>query len=257
VIRRVWSHRDLVVSLVRIQYKLRYRQSVAGLAWAVLPPLATLGVATIVFHRVVGVRSGKVPYAIFTMAALVPWTFFANSLNQGVNAVAGALPMVTRLPFPRAALTLSIVGLSLLDFAVAGALYLIFALAMGTGLPVSAAWVPALVLIEVLLTTGIALWASAINVFARDLRLAVPIAIQLWLFITPVMYPLSAVPRDLRLWYRINPMTGLVDSFRRVLVDAQSPDPGLLLPTLIGAVAVLVAGWWYFAATEFRFADVI
>jgi homopolymeric O-antigen transport system permease protein len=257
VIRRVWNHRDLVVSLVRIQYKLRYRQSVAGLAWAVLPPLATLGVATIVFHQVVGVGSGRVPYAVFTMAALVPWTFFANSMNQGVNAVAGALPMVTRLPFPRAALTLSIVGLSLLDFAVSGALYLAFAFATGTGLPATAAWVPALILIEVMLTTGIALWASAINVFARDLRLAVPIAMQLWLFVTPVMYPLSGVPPNLRLLYRLNPMTGVVDSFRRVLVYSQSPDLGLMVPTVIGAAVVLVAGWWYFATTEFRFADVV
>src|SRR5207245_2968172 len=108
--RRLWTYRDLLISLTRSQYRLRYRQSFLGLAWAIIPPLATLGAGALVFHHVVGIQGGRFPYALITMAGLVPWTFFANSLTLGVPSVAGAEPIVTRLPFPRAILPLSLMG---------------------------------------------------------------------------------------------------------------------------------------------------
>jgi homopolymeric O-antigen transport system permease protein len=257
MIRRLWTHRDLVVSLVRIQFKLRYRQSFVGWFWAVLPPLATLGVAILVFHNVAGVDSGKTSYAIFTMAAVIPWTFFANSLTLGAPAIGGAQQAVTRLPFPRAALPLSMVGLSLLDLVVSALIFLVFALVSGVGLPAAALWFPILVLILIIFTSGIVLLTSALNVFARDVRLAVPLLVQLWLFITPVMYPLSVVPRWLRPWYLANPMTGLVESFRQTLVFGHAPSLQLLVLALLGAVGAFLVGWWYFGATESRFADMI
>lgn len=257
MLRRIWSHRDLVVSLVRVQYQLRYRQSLVGFAWALLPTLATLGTATLVFHKVVGISTGKVPYAVFTLAALVPWTFFANSIGQAVTSVTGGLAAVTRLAFPRAVLPLSMVGLSILDFVVSGFLFVAFALLTRVGLPLTALWLPALMLIEVALAVGVGLLSSALNVFARDLRLAVPLVIQLWLFITPVMYPLQSVPSSLRPWYLANPMTGVVESFRRALVYGRGPSIDLLLPAILGAVAALLVGIWYFGATESRFADVV
>jgi len=255
--RRIWSHKDLVVSLVKIQYQLRYRQSFIGFAWALLPTLATLGTAVLVFHKVVGLNTGKVPYATFTMAALVPWTFFANSVSLAVTSVTGGLAAVTRLSFPRAVLPLSMVGLSLLDFVVSGFVFVAFAIITRVGLPLTALWFPALVLIEVILALGVSLLSSALNVFARDLRLAVPLTIQLWLFVTPVMYPLQTVPPSIRGYYLANPMTGLVESFRRVLVYGRAPSIGLLLPAIVGAAATFLIGYWYFAATESRFADVI
>jgi lipopolysaccharide transport system permease protein len=257
MVARIWSHRHLVFSLVRRQYHLRYRQSFAGFTWALIPPLVTLGVAALVFDNVVRVDTQGVPYALFTMAALVPWTFFASSLTFGVPSVVGAMTMVTRLPFPRASLPLSMIGLSLLDLAVATGLFLIFAMAIGNGVTVTALWFPLLLVIELALVCGLVLLGSALNVFARDVRLAVPLAVQFWLFVTPVMYSLQNVPDGLRPWYLANPMTGIVESSRVVLVYGQSPELALIIPSVIGAVVVLVLGLWYFGGTESRFADAI
>lgn len=254
--RRIWSHRHLLFSLVRRQYHLRYRQSFAGLAWALVPPLATLGAAYLVFHQVIGVNT-RAPYALFALSALAPWTFFANSVILGVPSVVNASLLVRRLAFPRAILPLSTVGISLLDLAIAGLTFVAVALLLGEGLPATVIWVPLLVLIEMVLIVGVLLLASALNVFARDVGLAVPLVVQVWFFITPVVYPLGSVPPGLRDWYLANPMTGVVESFRRVMVDGQPPDFGLLLVTVLGAVAALLVGSWYFHATESRFADVV
>jgi lipopolysaccharide transport system permease protein len=253
----VWRRRQLVMTLIRRQYQLRYRQSFAGFAWALIPPLAALGVATVVFHRVAGVDTGQTPYILFTMAALVPWSFFASSLTFGVPSIVGASAMVTRLAFPRAVLPLSMIGMAFLDLAISVALFLVVAFVVGSGLPLTALWFPVLLAIEIVFVVGMVLLGSALNVFARDVRLAVPLLVQFWLFITPVMYPLSSVPEGLRPLYLVNPMTGLVESFRQVLTLGSAPDPSLLAPAMIGAVAALLLGVWYFAGTERRFADVI
>ena len=257
MLRRLWTYRDLLISMTRNQYLVRYRQSFLGLAWAVLPPLATLGAGALVFHHVMGIQSGRFPYALVTMAALVPWTFFANSLTLGVPIITVAEPIVTRLPFPRAILPLSVIGTSFIDLVISGAIFLVFALAYGVGVPFTATWVLLLVLVEAALVTGVTLLASALNAFARDVRLAIPIAVQIWLFLTPVLYPLKTVPQRLRMLYLLNPMTGIVESFRRVLVYGQRPEPGLILATLAGTAIVVILGWWYFRATEGRFADVL
>jgi lipopolysaccharide transport system permease protein len=256
VFRRIWSHRPLLFSLVRRQYHLRYRQSFAGLAWALVPPLATLGAATLLFHEVMGVNT-RGPYAIFALSALAPWTFFANSLILGVPSVVNASVMVTRLAFPRAILPLSTVGISLLDLAISGLTFVGFAYVIGEGLPLTALWFPLLVVIEIGLIVGVLLLASALNVFARDVGLAVPFVVQVWFFLTPVVYPLESVPAALRGWYLANPMTGVVESFRRVLVYGQPPDFGLLLTAIVGAAGILLVGYWYFRTTERHFADVI
>lgn len=243
--------------MTHAQFQLRFRQSFAGLLWAVVPPLATLGVAALVFHSVVHVDTGKTSYAVFAMAALTPWTFFANSLMFGVPSVVGNMHLVVRLPFPRAALPLSMIGASLIDLGISAAIFVVFAYTMGNGLGLAALWFPVLVLIELALVVGIVLLASALNVFARDVRLAIPVLVQLWLFLTPVMYSLATVPGRLRFWYVANPMTGVVESFRRILVTDRSPDASVLVPAIVGAAVVLVAGTWYFSASERRFADVI
>jgi lipopolysaccharide transport system permease protein len=256
VLQRIWSYRHLLFSLVRRQYHLRYRQSFAGIAWALVPPLATLGAATLVFHNVIGVET-RAPYAVFALSGLAPWTFFANSLIIGVPSVVNSQVMISRLAFPRAILPLSTIGIALLDLAIAGTVFVGFAYTLGDGLPATALWFPLLVLVEIALILGVVLLASALNAFARDIGLAVPLVVQLWFFLTPVVYPLTEVPESLRGWYQANPMTGLVESFRRILVDGQPPDFGLLLTAVFGAVGVLLVGSLYFAAMESRFADVV
>jgi homopolymeric O-antigen transport system permease protein len=257
MIVETWRHRTLVLSFVRRQYQLRYRQSFAGIGWAVVPPLASLVVATVVFHKVIGVDTGSVSYPLFALAGLAPWSFFASSVSSGVPSISAQMMMVTRLAFPRVAIPLSIIGTGLIDLAITSALFLGFAILSGAGVPLTALWAPLLLLVEITFTLGIVLFGSALNVFARDIRLGVPMLVQLWLYLTPVMYPLDTVPDSLRGVYLANPMTGVIESFRRVLIEAQAPDVSVLMPAVVGSLLALVVGTWYFAATEPRFADVV
>jgi ABC-type polysaccharide/polyol phosphate export permease len=166
--------------------------------------------------------------------------------------------MVTRLAFPRAAIPLSMVGIGLIDLGITSVLFVVYAILTGEGVPLTALWAFPLLLLEVVLATGIVLLGSALNVFARDIRLAIPLITQLWLYLTPVMYPLDEVPDNLRPLFLANPMTGLIESFHRVLLSpGQAPDLEILLPSIVGAVVALVVGTWYFSSTRARFADVI
>ena len=257
MIGRIWRHRSLLVSLVRRQYQLRYRQSFGGWVWAILPPLLGTGVGTLVFHKVAGIETGSTPYALFIMAGLVPWTFFASSLQLGVPSILQFQMIVSRVPFPRAVVPLSMMGLALLDLLVASIVFVIFAYALGQGLLLTGWWFLVLLLVEIALTAGVVLLGSAVTVFARDLRVGIPLLVQLWLFLTPVLYPLDSVPESLRRLYLLNPMTGLIVSFRDVLLYGQIPELKILIPALVGATLLLALGTWYFRSTEDRFADVI
>jgi lipopolysaccharide transport system permease protein len=252
-----WRHWMLITTMARRQFQLRYRQSLVGVTWAILPTLGTLLASTLVFHKVAGVSSGTMPYALVTLSALVPWSFFAASISTGVPSISNAQPLVTRLAFPKAVIPLSNVGTSLIDMCTTLLIFVVWVIVAGIGLPLTALWVPVLVVLELGLIVGVLLLCSALNVFARDMKLLVPLLTSLWLLVTPVMYPLSAVPADLRGLYLLNPMTGLVESFRGALLLGLSPHISYLLPSIAGAVVFLIVGTWYFGATESRFADVI
>lgn len=257
MLRRMWSYRHLALSLAHREYKIRYRQSFIGLAWAVIGPLATLGVGTIIFKSIVGVDTGGTSYEVFTLAGILPWTFFASGLTFGIGSIVHAKSMVAKLSFPRLVIPISMVGTAFIDLAISSLIFVVFAYVLGEGLPLTALWVPLLLLIEIAFVLGLVLWGSAVNVFARDIRFAVPLVVQLWLLVTPVLYPLSEVPAEFRSWYLANPMAGLVESFRGVLIHGSGLDLGLLASPILGAGAALAIGTWYFAATQSRFADVI
>jgi ABC-type polysaccharide/polyol phosphate export permease len=184
-------------------------------------------------------------------------TFFAQSLSAGIPSIVTSMQMVTRMPFPRAALPLSMIGTSLIDLGISVIGFVAFAIVTGNGVPGTAVWFPLILALELVLIVGIVLLASALNVFMRDIRIAVPLVTQLWLFLTPVMYSLGSVPDGLRPLYLANPMTGLVEASREVLAYGRPPSVGLLVPATVGAVLAMVAGVSYFSATESRFADAI
>jgi lipopolysaccharide transport system permease protein len=257
VVRRVWKYRSLLLAFTHRQYQLRYRQSFAGFAWAVFMPLSALVVGAVVFKRIANVQTGGTNYVVFALAALVPWSFFASSLQTGVGSVVNASQMVAKLAFPRAVLPLGQIGTAFVDFAISLVLFIGAAYLLGDGLRLTFLLFPAVFLIEVILVLGLVFLFSAVNVFARDVRLGVPLIVQLWLFLTPVMYPLARVPHDLRILYLANPMTGLVELFRRMALGGQGFDISLFLAPLIGSVVALVVGLWYFRSTEPLFADVV
>jgi lipopolysaccharide transport system permease protein len=229
-----------------------------GITWAILPPLATLATANLVFKGIADVDTGNDSYSIVTMAALVPWTFFATSLTSGVPSVVSNSTTLTRIPFPRAALPLGTIGISMIDIAISAVIFVIMAYTIGEGLTLTALWFPALFALELILVVGVVLLGSAVNVFARDVKLAVPLGTQLWMFLTPVLYPLTSIESpEIRAFMLANPMTGVVESFRDILVRGTAPDIGLLVPTMIGAGVLLLLGSWYFSSVESRFADVV
>jgi lipopolysaccharide transport system permease protein len=229
-----------------------------GITWAILPPLATLLTANLVFNGIAGVDTGKNSYSLITMAALVPWTFFASSLTAGIPSIVSNSTTLTRIPFPRAALPLGTIGISMVDISISMVIFTVMAYTIGDGLPLTVMWFPVLFILELILVTGVVLLGSAINVFARDVKLAVPLGTQLWMFLTPVLFPLSAVESpEIRTFMLANPMTGVVESFRDILIHGTAPDPRLLMPAMIGALGLLLLGSWYFSAVETRFADVV
>jgi lipopolysaccharide transport system permease protein len=253
----LWSHRFLLYTMIRRQFYLRYRQTAVGWTWAIVPTFVTLVTADLVFNRVAKVDScGDFSYQACTMVALAPWTFFANCLAAGVPSVVQNSQMITKLSFPRSIIPLSMIGVSLVDLVIANGILFAFLILTGNPIPTTMAWFPLLLFIEVALVSGVVLLASALNVFARDIKLGLPLLTQLWILITPVLYPLPVDP-DIRRWYLLNPMTGLVESFRDVALRGTLPDLELLAPALIGAGAVLAAGIWYFSVTESRFADAL
>lgn len=256
--RQLWRYRSLTMTMVKRQYQLRYRQSLVGFAWAIFPPIASLLVATLVFHKVIGVESGtNVSYPLFALAGLAPWTFFTSAVSSGVPSVVGSIQLVTRFSFPRAVLPISFMGTALIDLALTAGIFVAYVLVTRVGIPLTALQFPLLLGIEMVLATGIILLGSALNTFARDIRLAVPILMQLWLFLTPVMYPLSIVSHSLRPYFLANPMTGVIENFRNILVYGKPLDWSLLTPSVVAALALLIVGTWYFGAVEDRFADVI
>ena len=256
-LRDLLRHRELVALWTAREIKVRYTQSALGVAWAVLQPLSLTIIYTIVFSFFVRIPSDGMPYVLFSYTALLPWTFLASALTFGIPSVVNNMNLVTKVYFPREVFPLAAVGASLVDFAVASAVFLLLLVYYGVQLHSSCVWLPLLLLVQLALATGVILLASAVNVFYRDLRFVIPLATQLWLYATPVIYPLAVVPPNLRPLYTLNPMVGIIDGYRAVLLHGQSPYLPYL--TISGAISagLLVLGFLVFKRVEPVFADVI
>jgi lipopolysaccharide transport system permease protein len=256
VLRGAWSRRHLILALTYRSFQVRYRQSMIGVVWAFVPLVGTLIVANLVFNKIAKVNTGGLPYALFALSALLPWSFFSSAVTSGVGSIAGS-GMVTKLAFPRATLPFFQVGTSLMNLAVSIVVFLVYLLVTLTPLHLTALWFFPLFALELVLITGIILLGSAMNAFARDVNIILGSLMPLWLLLTPVLYGIQSVPEDLRWIYALNPMTGIIVSFRNVLGRGLPPDFGLLIPTVIESLLLLAWGVWYFGATQDRFSDVV
>jgi len=256
-LRNLYQYRDLLWLWIVREIKVRYKQSVLGIAWAVLQPLALTVVFTVVFSRLVHVDTGGVPYPVFSYAALVPWTLLATSLSFGIPSLVNNMNLVTKIYFPREILPLASIGAALLDLAVAAVIFVGMLLAYGVWPGVHALWVIPLLAIQLMLMTGVTLLGSALIVFFRDMRFVVPLVTQVWMYATPVIYPVELVPERLQPYYFLNPMAGIIDGYRRVLLTAQSPQLLYVGIAALVSALVLVAGYVIFKRTEPLFADLI
>ena len=245
------------MNLTRREVKGRYSQSFFGVAWAIAQPLATMIVFTIVFSRLAKMPSGGAPYPLFAFAALVPWFFFMNSVASGTMSLITYRNIVTKTYFPREIVPLAQVCSRLIDFFAAAALYAVLMAYSGRGLGSWAVLAPAFFLMLVLFTVGFTFAASSINVFYRDVNPVVQIALQLWLYLTPVAYPLDAVPDRFRWLFVLNPLSAIIEGLRSALVFNRAPDVRLTLISAALTTTLFVGAFVAFKRMDKYFADVI
>jgi lipopolysaccharide transport system permease protein len=256
-IRDLIHYRDLLVTLTIHRVKVRYKQSALGIAWAVLQPLLLMLVYTIIFSVVTKMPSEGAPYAVFVYAALLPWTFFSTSITTASTSLVAHNNLITKVYFPREILPLTYVLAALFDFAMASivlvVLLAVYKVSIGAGivlvLPVMA--------IAVLFSLAMALFLSAFQVRFRDVGIAMALIMQLWMYATPVVYPLSVVPQRFQWLYSLNPMAGVVENFRQVVLQHGHVDVAVLLPGLVVSCLLLPTAYLYFKTAETTMADVI
>jgi len=256
-LRELWEYRELIYFLTWRDVKVRYKQAALGAAWAVIQPVLTMVVFTVFFGRLARVPSDGLPYPIFSFAALVPWTFFANGLLQSANSLVRSAELIKKVYFPRLVVPISAVASGILDFFLALLVLVGLMVYYKMALTVNILWLPLFTLLALVTSLGVGLWLSALNVQYRDVRYVVPFLTQLWLFATPIAYPSSLLPAPWREVYGLNPMVGVVEGFRWALLGGSGAPGPMLMVSGLAALGVLVTGAFYFRHMEKTFADVV
>ena len=251
------AYKELLLNLTRREVKGRYSQSLFGIGWAMAQPLATMAVFTLVFSRLASIPSNGAPYPLFAFAALVPWFFFLNSVNSGTMSLITYRNIVTKTYFPREIVPLAQVASRLVDLGAAATLFSLLMIYYGVKLTPWALLTPFFILLLIAFTVGVAFLTSSLNVFYRDVNPVVTIALQLWLYLTPVAYPLSAVSEQYRWFFMLNPLSAVVEGLRSSLIFGVAPDW-----TLVGVASAIIATLLTGSTIMFKrldkyFADVI
>src|SRR6202021_495405 len=248
---------ELVYFFVWRDIKIRYKQTAIGAGWAILQPFLTMLVFTLFFGKLAHIPSEGLPYPIFYYSALLPWMYFAASLQNATNTIVENQRLITKVYFPRLALPLSAVLSGLVDFGVSFLMFLVMMIYYGIRPGAAASWLPVFLLLAILTALGVGLWLSALNAIYRDVRYIVPFLVQFWLFASPVAYPSSLVPAKWRPLYGLNPMAGVIEGFRWSLSGTGNPPGRMLLVSSAVVVAVVVTGMMYFQKMESKIADVV
>jgi lipopolysaccharide transport system permease protein len=256
-VSELYRYRDLLWLWIVREIQVRYKQSLLGIMWAILQPLALTVVFTLVFSVIVRIDTGDIPYPVFAFSGLVPWTFFSTSVSFGVSSLVNNMNLVTKIYFPREVLPLASIGAAFLDFLV-GSVILTGMLVVYRVWPgMNVLWLVPLLAIQIILTMGVTLFGSAVIVFFRDMRFVMPLVIQVWMYASPVVYPVDLVPERFRPYYFLNPMAGIIDGYRRVLIVGEPPRPeAIILGTPI-AILLFLVGYVFFKRVEPIFADLI
>jgi len=253
----LYHYRDLLLTWTYRAIRVRYQQSLLGGLWAIIVPAASTVVFNIIFTFFVPINTGEVPYMVFSYAAMVPWTLFSSSVNDGVGSMVGNINLVTKIYFPREILSISMLLARLVDMLISFSLLAV--LMIYFRVPVKAInflYIPFLVLIQCSLALGIGLIGGALNVFYRDIQHIFGLGLQIWFYASPIIYPSASVPSSLRAIYYLNPMAGVIDAYRAIILNQKSPDPNIYIAALV-AFVILAFGYWFFKRVEFQFADVI
>ncbi len=257
-LHELWTFRNTLFAFAERDVRLKYKQTAFGVAWAVLQPLAFMVIFSLALGRFAKISGAGVPYAAFALSALVPWIYVQTAINFGSNAILNDAPLVRKIYFPREVPVLGAVLAPILDLGIGLILFATLGPFLGAHLSITLLLVPLLVVPLALLGAGIGLIFGALNVYYRDFRYVIPLTLQLWLFASPIAYPLSAVPEQWRLLYvAMNPLAGLLDNFRRVMALGELPDGKTLSISLVASVFVAWVGYWIFQSFAGNFADLL
>lgn len=255
-LRDLWAYRELLYFLIWRELKVRYKQTLLGAAWAVIPPFFMMVVFTLFFGNLAKVPSEGIPYPIFTYAALLPWTLFSESITRAGNSLVNNASLMQKVYFPRLIMPLSGVLSPLVDFAIALSILVGMMFYYGYLPTVRMLWLVPFVVLALLTALGVGLWLSAINVYYRDVGFTLPFLIQLWLFASPVVYSSNLVPQRFQAIYGINPMAGVIEGFRWAILGTKPPGP-LLVVSVLMVLVLLVSGAFYFRRLEKTYADIV
>jgi len=254
-LKKLAQYKDLIWTLCVHRVKVRYKQSILGIFWAILQPLSVMLIFTFVFSIIARMPSEGAPYAIFAYTALLPWNYFSSGVANGTVSLANHAQFVTKVYFPREILPITYVGAALFDFLVASTLLAGLMIYYRVPLTINALYAVPIILVLTCFALAMSFLFSATQVRFRDIGVAVPLLLQVWLFATPVIYPLSAVPERLRPFYTLNPMVGIVENFRRVILNGVAPETSSLLLSAAIAIILLVVSYLYFKWIEATMAD--
>jgi len=250
-------YRDLLFTLTVHRIKVRYKQSILGVSWAILQPFSMMVILTAVFSQIARLPSDGAPYPIFTYVALLPWNAFATSVSNATGGLVNHSQLVTKIYFPREILPITYVLAALFDLLVASTVLAALMFYYRVPLTLTACWALPIIVVLTSFSLAMGLLSSATQVRFRDIGMAMPLLLQIWMFATPIIYPLSAVPARFRFAYMFNPMVGIIESFRRVILYSQPPDFRVLGASAFTALALLFLSYFYFKRVEATMADVI
>lgn len=256
-LREVWRFRELLFFFAWRDIKVRYRQTALGAAWAILQPVLTMIIFSVIFGRLAELPSDGMPYPVFTLAALLPWQLFSFALTSASNSLITNQNLISKVYFPRLIVPFSSILAGLMDFGIAFIILLALMLFYGIMPTIAILLLPFLLALTVASALAVGLWLSALNVEYRDVRYAIPFLTQFWMYATPVAYSASLIPEKWRWFFSLNPMTGVVEGFRWALLGSASLDWRFILLSTIVVALLLAGGLFYFKRMEATFADVI
>lgn len=252
-----FKFRELQLALIKREIKIRYKQTSLGAAWAVLQPLSLMIIFTLIFRIILNVDSQGVPYPIFSYSALLPWTFFATSMSFGTTSIINNSNLVSKVYFPKEVLPLASLGAAFLDLIIAGIIFAGFMVWYKTPLTFQILWLVPIIILQIIFIGSMLFFLSALVVLWRDLKFIIPLVVQIWMYATPIIYPVSKVPENLNALYMLNPMAVVIDSFRRVTVMGRPPTLPALGTAIVISIVLFFAGYMFFKAKEKVFADII
>ena len=256
-LKKLFSYHELLINITLRDIKSRYKQSILGTTWAVIQPLSLMLIFTAVFSKLLHVQTNGTPYPVFSYCSLLPWSFFASSLTFAIPSLLNNSNLITKIYFPREIFPIASIMSCFLDFLVAGTLFVLMIFYYRIHISWCIFFVPLIVFIQILFTLGIAFFASAVIVFFRDIRYIVPLGLQLWMFATPIVYPTNMVPIKYLSVYMLNPMAGIIDSYRRVILYGEPPNIKYLGTAFLISVFSFYLAYRFFKKAEMKFADTI